>query len=122
MDGEYYAFALLILILLIGAFIVYLLIKKMMGDGKIKEEIIRKFNARERNGDLYLNFRGYDVIITLKPEPKASILHEKDVENVKSPKGAKLTPMYLIFPVKKIEKLGEDLQKYTEFLDSIPTR
>ena len=122
MDGEYYAFALLILILLIGAFIVYLLIKKMMGDGKIKEEIIRKFNARERNGDLYLNFRGYDVIITLKPEPKASILHEKDVENVKSPKGAKLTPMYLIFPVKKVEKLGEDLQKYTEFLDSIPTR
>ncbi len=122
MDGEYYALMLLFIFLLLGSFIFYLLIVKIMGNKKMKEEIIRKFNAQDRNGELYFKFRGYDVIITLKPEAKASILHNRNVDNVKTLKGAKLTPLYLIFPVKKVDKLGENLEKYTEFLDSIPTR
>ena len=122
MDGEYYALIILFVLLFIGAFIFYLIMAKSTGNRKIRNEIVRKFDAQDRNGELYFQFRGYDVVITLKPAPKASILHNRNVENIKSPKGAKLTPLYLIFPVKKIDRLGEDLQKYTEFLDSIPIR
>ncbi len=122
MDGEYYALAILIVLLFIGAFIFYLLFSKTMENRKMRDEIIRNFNAENRDGELYFKFRGYDVIITLKPTPKASILHNKNVEDIKSPKGAKLTPLYLIFPVKKVDKLGENLEKFTDFLDSIPTR
>ncbi len=122
MDGVYFILILILFIQGLGAAIIYLLITRTIGSKKMKKEILRRFEAKERDDELYIKFRGYDVIITLKPRAKVSILHNRDVEGIRSPKGAKLTPLYLIFPIKSVEEIGEKLDEYIDFLESIPTR
>jgi hypothetical protein len=104
------------------AIIVYLLFRMLEKKNKIKEEIKRMFNAKEQDGDLRFSYRNYEVLVTFRPDVKVSILHDRDVEDVKSPQGAQLTPMYLIFKVKKSEELAQRLDAYIDFLNSIPTQ
>ncbi len=122
MEDIYCAVIFIIFILGIGAMIFYMLITKSTENKRMKREIMRKFKAEEKDGSLYFKYRDYDIIITFKPKVRVSILHNKDVENIKAPKGAKLTPLYLIFPIKKAGEIGEKLDEYIEFLESIPTR
>ncbi len=122
MDSTLDAFMIFIGIFALFSMLIYLLFRVMGGKEKVKSEIKSAFNAKERDGTLIFKYRGYDVMVTFKPDVKVSVLHNKNVEDVKAPKGAKLTPLYLIFRIKKSRELGEKLDRYTEFLDSIPTQ
>ena len=121
-DYIYYLYTLIILLAIIVAWIFYDLFSKISKKEKVAREIKKMFNAKELDGEIYFNFRGYDVIITLKPEIKASIIHNRNVEGIKSPKGTKLTPLYLTFKIKNVGKMGDKLEEYVDFLNSIPTQ
>ncbi len=112
----------LIVLSLFFGILIFILSRMLSSKNKEKEEIKRMFNARESGGDLRFNYRNYDVLVTFRPDIKVSILHSKDVEDVKPPQGAQLTPMYLIFRAKKAKEIGEKIDKYVEFLESIPTQ
>ncbi len=122
MDPVFIALLLLLVIFGIFAVIIYAIFSLVAKKKKLKNEIKGMFKARESGDDLIFKYRGYDVLVTFRPEVKVSILHDKDVEEVKSPSGAELTPMYLIFKVKKAEEIVAKLDRYIDFLDSIPTR
>ncbi len=112
---------LLILFIFFGA-MVYLIFSLTSSKIKMKTEIKRMFNTKESGNDLLFKYRGYDIIATFRPHVKISIVHNRDVEGIKAPKGATLTPMYLIFKVKKTGDLPTMLDTYIDFLNSIPTR
>ena len=116
----YYVYSLIIILIVIVAWIFYDLFSKIGKKDNERSDIKKLFNAMERDGNLYFKFHGYDVIVTFKPDMKVSIVHNRDIENIESPKGAKLTPLYLTFKVKNAKEIGEKLENYTEFLDSIP--
>ncbi len=118
----YYVYIIMILAAIIVAWIFYDFFSKIGRKDRTREKIKKMFNASERDEDLYFKFRGYDVIMTFKPDIKVSIVHNKNVENVSSPKGAKLTPLYLSFKVRNIREIGEKLDEYVDFIDSIPTQ
>ncbi len=122
MDPAYELLIIILVIFLLFAVLLYVMFYLMSGKKKLKKEIREMFGAKEKDGDLHFVYRNHDVVVTFRPEVKVSILHNRDVENVKSPSGANLTPMYLIFKVKKSSEIGEKLDKYIDFLESIPTR
>ncbi len=122
MDPAYEALIILLAIFVFFAILIYLIFHLTADKKKLKREIKEMFNAKEKDGDLQFNYRNHDVVVTFRPEVKVSILHNRDVGEVKSPPGARLTPLYLTFKIKKSSEIGEKLDKYIEFLESIPTR
>ncbi len=121
----WYALFVVIMIAVIGALIFYTIFSALSSKKGMQEKICNVFNA-ERKGDMiYFKHKGYDVIVTFKPDVKVNIVHNKDVMdmgNVKPPHGMKLTPLYLSFKIKKVEELTEKLNEAVEFIESIPTR
>ncbi|NPA74612.1 MAG: hypothetical protein GXO25_00850 [Euryarchaeota archaeon] len=104
------------------ALIIYVLFRMLGSKNKMKDEIRSMFNARDYGDGLRFKYRNYDVLVTFRPDVKVSILHGKNVEEQHSPPGAQLTPMYLIFRIRKSEEIVGKLDKYVDFLDSIPTQ
>ena len=121
-DYIYYIYFLIILLAIIVSWVIYDFFAKIGRKDRVRKKIKKMFNAMEEDGNLYFNFHGYDVIITFQPDIKVSIVHNKNVEGMSSPKGAKLTPLYLTFKVKNTRKIGEKLEDYIDFIDSIPTQ
>ncbi len=112
----------MLFIAVILALLAYSLIRLLTTPIKIKEEIKNMFDADEKDGCLVFKYRNYDVIATFKPVVKISVVHNKKTIDIKPPHGATLTPIYLIFKIKKPKEMVEKLDKYMDFLDSIPTQ
>ena len=116
--------AVIILAVVFGLFalLIYIIFSMTTPKERLRLEIKNMFDAKESDGDLIFTYRGYDVIVTFRPRTKVSIMHNRNVEGVHAPRGASLTPMYLIFKIKKAEELVKKLDEYVDFLDAIPTQ
>ncbi len=122
MNDELVGILLLLFLFVSFGAMIYIIFSLTSSKIKMKNEIKRMFNAKESGNDLLFKYRGYDIIATFRPNVKISIVHNRDVEGINAPKGATLTPMYLIFKVKKTGDLPAMLDTYIDFLNSIPTR
>lgn len=113
---------LFLIIFALFAVIVYTIFYLIGDKKKIRYEIKKMFNAKESNGYLRFKYRNYDVMVTFRPDVKVSVLHNKNIDKEKAPAGARLTPIYLIFKIRKSREIVEKLDRYIDFLNTIPTQ
>ena len=123
MDAVSYIYLIFIIAVALLAYLIYVILSRVSKKEKMREEIIKFFNAEEYGDALRFTYRGYQILATFRPDVKISISHDKDVENAKNvPKGMKLTPMFLIIKIKKREEIKERIDEGVDFLESIPTQ
>jgi len=122
MSDEVIGLLLLISLLAIFAALIYIIIALSSSKTKVRKGIKSMYHAEDSGKDLIFKYRNYDIIATFRSKVKISIIHGRDVEGIKAPTGAELTPMYLIFKVKKPEEVPTKLDKYIDFLETIPTQ
>ncbi len=122
MDASLYIYLFLLLGVAILAWLIYVIITKIEKNKRIKEEIREIFNAQDYDDALKFDYKNYTVLVTFRPDVKFSISHNKEVKGITAPKGMILTPLFLIFKVKKKDEMREKLDAAIDFLNSIPTQ
>jgi len=123
MDATTYLYIFIILAAILLAYIIYILFAKIGKKERIREDIMKLFNAKEYGDALQFTYRGYQILVTFRPDVKINISHNKNIEGTRNiPKGMKLTPMFLIIRIRKREEIKEKIDEGVSFLDSIPTQ